>query len=154
MEHIRELQPGEQVPMELLLLADPDTAIIASYLDRSRVFILEDSEDRGNIIGSYLLLPTRPHTVELVNVAVRESEQGKGYGRRLVKHAINEARESGFLTMEVGTGNSSIGQLALYQKCGFEISGIDKGFFLRHYKEPIFEDGIECKDMVRLKQEL
>ncbi len=60
----------------------------------------------------------------------------------------------GYKTLEVCTGNSSIGQLALYQKCGFRMSGIERDFFIKHYHEPIFENGIQCRDRVRLTQEL
>lgn len=151
MEIIRELKPKEPKPFELFLLADPDLDVIHSYLDHSKCMVLEQNNE---IIGTYLLLPTRPHTVELVNIAIKESKQGKGYGKKLVKHAVDKARELGYKIIEVGTGNSSIQQIGLYQKCGFEITGIDKGFFTRHYKDPIYENGIRCKDMVRMKQEL
>lgn len=57
----------------------------------------------------------------------------------------------GFETVEIGTGNSSIDQLAFYQKCGFRIAAIDPDFFIRHYPEPIFENGIQCRDMIRLE---
>lgn len=67
-------------------------------------------------------------TVELVNIAVDEKQQSKGIGKRLVYHAIENARLLGAKTIEVGTGNSSVGQLALYQKSGFRITGIDKDF--------------------------
>lgn len=102
----------------------------------------------------YVLLPTRPHTVELVNVAVSEGQQGKGFGKQLVMHAIREAGKEGYQTIEIGTGNSSIGQLALYQKCGFRVVGVDADFFIRHYSEEIFENGIQCRDMIRLSQDL
>jgi GNAT superfamily N-acetyltransferase len=55
-------------------------------------------------------LPTRPETAELVNIAVKEDLQGKGIGRQLVMHAIETAKSQGFKTIEIGTGNSSIGQ--------------------------------------------
>lgn len=84
---------------------------------------------REKIVGVYSLLPTRPATMELVNIAVDESEQHKGYGKALIQHAIETARREGYQTIEVGTGNSSIGQLALYQKCGFRITHIDRDFF-------------------------
>jgi hypothetical protein len=53
----------------------------------------------------------------------------------------------------VGTGNSSLSQLALYQKCGFRIREIESGFF-ESYPEPIVENGIRCIDMVRLRVDL
>lgn len=92
--------------------------------------------------------------MELVNIAVKESEQGKGLGKQLVIHAIEVAKSKGYRTIEVGTGNSSIGQIALYQKCGFRITGVDIDFFIRHYSEAIFENGIQCRDMVRFSQDL
>ena len=35
-----------------------------------------------------------------------------------------------------------------------QIDGIDRDFFRRNYPEPIFENGIECRHMVRLRIEL
>ncbi|MOA10270.1 putative N-acetyltransferase YvbK [compost metagenome] len=72
----------------------------------------------------------------------------------MVNHAIQNAKQLGFKTIEIGTGNSSIGQLALYQKCGFRITGVDRDFFIRHYDEEIFENGIQVVDMIRLSQDL
>ncbi|MTH53404.1 GNAT family N-acetyltransferase [Bacillus mangrovi] len=147
----RELTKGEELPMELLLLADPSRESVEEYRNRGDCFIAENEQQ---IIGVYVLLPTRPGTVELVNVAVIEEQHGKGIGKRLVKDAIEEAKKRGYKTIEVGTGNSGIGQLALYQKCGFRIVGVDMDFFVRHYPEDIFENGIQCRDMIRLSQDL
>lgn len=137
--------------MDLLLLADPSREIVEEYVHRGECFV---AENEGRIIGVYVLLPTRPETVELVNIAVIETEHGKGIGKQLVMNAIEVAKSKGYKTMEVGTGNSSIGQLALYQKCGFRITSIDIDFFIRHYPEEIFENGIQCRDMIRLSQDL
>lgn len=148
---IRMLMKHEKPPMSLLLLADPSRKVVESYLQRGQCFIAQEKEQ---IIGVYVLLATRTETIELVNLAVDEDYQGRGIGKKLVLHAIAEANSLGFKTIEVGTGNSSIDQLALYQKCGFRITGIDKDFFLRHYPEKIFENGIQVVDMVRLAQDL
>ena len=59
----------------------------------------------------------------------------------------------GARAVEIGTGNSSLDQLALYQKLGFRTTGIVAGF-LDDYPEPIVENGIACRDMVRLRVEL
>ncbi|WP_417897653.1 GNAT family N-acetyltransferase [Bacillus haimaensis] len=149
--NIRKLKQGEQPPMEILLLADPSEAIVKEYITRGECFVAELEE---HIIGVYVLLPTRPDTVELVNVAVSEEHHGKGIGRQLVMDAVEAARSKGYKTIELGTGNSSIGQLALYQKCGFRIVGVDLDFFIKHYPETIYENGIQCRDMVRLAQDL
>ncbi|WAH39109.1 GNAT family N-acetyltransferase [Alicyclobacillus dauci] len=129
--------------MSLLLLADPSREVVESYIHRGRCFV---AQSNGKIIGEYVLLDTRPQTVEIVNVAVVEEEHGKGIGKQLVRHAITTANSMGYKTIEVGTGNSSVG----YQKCGFRIIGVDRDFFTVHYDEPIYENGMQCRDMVRL----
>ncbi|MFC4403849.1 GNAT family N-acetyltransferase [Gracilibacillus xinjiangensis] len=148
---IKKLDKNDNLPMNLLLSADPSQEIVEEYVKRGDCFVAE-SEQR--IIGVFVLLPTRPKTVELVNVAVAEEHQGKGIGKQLVLEAIEAAKKKGYKKMEIGTGNSSIGQLALYQKCGFRLTGIDRDFFVKHYPEPIFENGIQCRDMIRLSQDL
>lgn len=149
--NIKKLGVDEQTPMKLLLLADPSQEVIESYINRAQCFVAEVDD---TVIGVYVLLPTRPETVELVNVAVDENQQGNGIGKRLVDHAIKNARSLGFKTIEVGTGNSGLSQLALYQKCGFRIVGVDQGFFLRRYNKELYKNGIQVKDMVRLSQDL
>ncbi|MGE7924184.1 N-acetyltransferase family protein [Viridibacillus arvi] len=148
---IRKLNKDEKLPMELLLLADPSREIIEEYVNRGECFVAEIEQQ---IIGVYVLLPTRPETVGLVNVAVVEKQYGRGIGKQLVMDAIKVAKTKGYKTIEIGTGNSSIGQLALYQKCGFRITGVDMDFFVKHYPAEIFENGIQCRDMVRLSQDL
>lgn len=149
--NIQRLQLSEEPPMDLLLLADPSKEQIASYLNRGQCYIATEA---GKVVGVYVLLPISPDKIELKNVAVDENEQGKGIGKELIHHAIKNARSQGYRTIEVGTGNSSIGQLALYQKCGFRITAIDKDFFIKNYDETIVENGIVCRDMVRLTLEL
>lgn len=148
---IRKQNKTEELPMELLLLADPSEKIVKEYAARGECFVAELEK---KIVGVYVLLPTRPETIELVNVAVAEELHGRGIGKQLVMDAVEVAKEKGYKTIEVGTGNSGVGQLALYQKCGFRIVGVDLDFFVRHYPEEIYENGIQCRDMVRLSQDL
>lgn len=148
---IRELTKDEPVPYDLLLLADPSKAMVDEYLARGTCYVAYLADE---MIGEFVLLKTRPGTIEIVNIAVKEEHQGKGYGKTLVLHAIGKARECGATSIEIGTGNSSVQQLMLYQKCGFRIVGVDPDFFVRHYDQPIFENGIPCRDMVRLRLDL
>lgn len=144
---IRPLDRNEQIPWKLLLLADPSKEIIEAYLPLSKIYIaLLDNE----VIGAYVLTMLSSDITELKNIAVDEKHQGKGFGKFLVLDAIRTVKNSGLKRIEVGTGNSSLTQLALYQKCGFRIISIDKDFFIKNYKEEIFENGIQCTDMIRL----
>lgn len=149
--HIRKLNAEEPLPLDLLLLADPSERLVNEYVQRGFCFIGEQGDA---VIGVYVLLPTRPDTIELVNVAVTESLHGHGYGKQLVLHAIDQARNLGYTTIEVGTGSTGVSQLALYQKCGFRMTGIDRDFFVRHYEEEIYENGMRLRDMVRMSLDL
>lgn len=144
---IRKLFDNEEAPFDLLLVADPSRKLVKNYLNRGECYVLEHHNE---IIGAYVLLPTKTATIELVNVVVTEKEQGKGIGKKLIMDAIQKSKDRGYKTLELGTGNSSIGQLALYQKCGFRIVDVDLNFFTRNYVEKIFENGIWCRDMIRL----
>lgn len=138
---------AQEVPRELLLLADPSDEMVDSYLNRGQCFGAELS---GQIVGEMVFIETRPKTLELVNLAVDEAWQARGIGRALIAHGIEYARSRGVECVELGTGNSSIRQLAFYQQCGFRIVGVDGDFFTRHYPQPIWERGILCRDMVRM----
>lgn len=141
------LEDIKDTPWDLLLLADPSKELIEEYLSRGQCFVISIHNE---IVGVFVLIRTRPDTMELVNVAVRDDFQGKGIGKQLVLSAVGMAKEQGAKTIEIGTGNSSMHQLALYQKCGFRIIGVDRDFFIRHYEEEIYENGIQCIDMIRL----
>jgi len=108
----------DNVPKSLLLLADPSERQIATYIQRGMVYV---AKVEGKVVGVYVLLETRPKTMEIMNIAVVEHLQGKGIGKQLLSHAVETAKGYGMSKLEVGTGNSSVSQLALYQKCGFRI---------------------------------
>jgi len=135
----------------ILLLADPSKEIVDDYIARGKVFTAIAEE---NIVGVYVLIYTRPETIEIVNIAVKEDWQGKGIGKTLLKDAIIKSKSLGAKVLDIGTGNSSIYQLTLYQKIGFRIVGVDKDFFVKHYEEDIYENDIRCIDMVRLSMDL
>ncbi|MGB5945529.1 GNAT family N-acetyltransferase [Paenisporosarcina sp.] len=144
---IRKLCPGENPPWELLELADPSRMIVEGYVKSSGVYVGEIS---GEIRAVYVLKETEKVVVEIMNIAVDEVHQGKGLGKQLISHAINEASKRGYAQIEIGTGNSSIHQLKLYQQCGFRIVSVDFDYFTRSYDEPIYENGLLCRDMIRL----
>ena len=148
---IRTLPPDEPAPEELLHLADESPESVGACLARGVCRIARFGE---RTVGVSVLLRTRPFTMELAALAVTPGLQGRGIGRQLIADAVRCAREAGCRILEVGTGNSGIGQLALYQKCGFSIVSVDTDYFRRHYPRPIVENGIECRHMIRMRMEL
>lgn len=147
---ITRAREGE-MPWTLLLDADPSKSRVESYLsdEFTRIAIYGDE-----VIGVYAMTKHAPTRFEVMNIAVRENFQGKGLGRWLLGHAIGVAESKGARVIEVGTGNSSLDNLAFYQRSGFRITGVIRDYFVDNYPEPIIEDGIPCRDMVRLTLEL
>ncbi|WP_053217444.1 GNAT family N-acetyltransferase [Virgibacillus senegalensis] len=148
---INHITDDQEAPMDLLLLADPNQQLVEQYLQSGRCYT---ANQKDSIIGVYILVEKSPGTAEIANIAVHPDRQNEGIGRKLIDHAIAESENLGFTQIEIGTGNSSIGQLALYQKCGFQLQSIIHNFFTDHYDQPIEENGIICKDMIRLSKKL
>lgn len=146
---IRPLAAGEPAPFSLLLLADPAPDLVAAYLRGSVCVVATVTQS----VVAVCVLVSHPESVEIKNISVAPDWQGRGIGRRLVTDAVQRAAEMGAKEITVGTGNSSLGQLAFYQKCGFRIVGVERDFFAR-YAEPIEENGIPCLDLVRLSRAL
>lgn len=143
-------QTNDAIPTDLLLLSDPSEDVIAEYIDMSIKFIAKiDSK----IVGALLLLKTRPKTMEIMNISVYEEYQNKGIGRKLLNKAIEYSKEKNSKVLEIGTGNPGLLQMMLYQKCGFRIVGVELDYFRKNHAEKIFENGIECRDMIRMRME-
>lgn len=137
----------ERYPWNLLLLADPSRELVEEYIKDS--IVLGIHED-GEVAGVVVVTPLSPTSWEIKNIAVSPKHQRKGLGKTLLGEAIIACTERGALEVWIGTGNSSVKQLGLYQKMGFRMVEIDRDFFVKNYSEPIVEDGIQCRDMVRL----
>ncbi|WP_044239717.1 GNAT family N-acetyltransferase [Flexithrix dorotheae] len=147
MFEIIELPKSSTPPIELLLLADPSPALIETYLANGKCFIAQKQE---LTIGVIVISQESPGLLVIKNIAIDEHFQGMGIGKRLLQFAIDFGKNSGNKKLIICTGNSSINQLALYQKMGFEIEKIRKNFFLDHYPEAIYENGIQCKHQIEL----
>ena len=118
-----EIRKTETPSRELLLLADEVEASVADYIGRGTCYAACDG---GRIVGQYVLIHTRPFTAEVVNIAVVPDRQRQGIATALLAHAADTARRAGFRLLEIGTGNSGFGQIALYERCGFVRCGIDE----------------------------
>lgn len=145
------MDAGRRRYLGLLLLADPSEARIMEYLNRGHLLVAELG---GRTIGVAHLEPLAASDIELRNLAIVEDLQGQGYGRRLLDEVVQFCRARGYSRLMVGTGNSSLRNLAFYQRAGFRLVGVRRDYFLHHYPEPIYENGIRCLDMVIMEMSL
>lgn len=113
----------------------PEDDAVAYFLGPGiRSWVLEDE---GRVIGMYKLVPN--HTglgshVANASFMVDPAAQGKGAGRLMGEHCLDEARRAGFQAMQfnfvVSTNTAAV---ELWKKLGFEIVGtLPKAF--RHAK--------------------
>lgn len=106
------------------------------------------------MILGVLVLKINDSIGDIMNVSVNEQHQGRGIGTRLIQHTIQFAYENQISKLEIGTADTSHSQLRLYNKLGFLESGRIKNFFIQNYLDPIFENGKQAKDMIRLEMSL
>lgn len=152
---------NDNYPWDLLLDADPCRELVEEYLEKGECWAGRENENSDTFDGVYILLfpeegegAGQESSGELINLAVRPELQGRGIGKQCVAHAAGRCRLRGLKYLEVGTGNSGIGQIAFYQKCGFRITGVIPDYFEGRFEEEIFENGMLCRDMVRFRMEL
>ena len=135
-----------KAPIEILLEADPSVEKIQAYLPRSRCFV---AMLHGKPVGAYVVQPIAPAVYELMSIAVSPEYQRKGIGSELLRHAVTTVQDMDARRLEVGTGTFGY-QLTWYQREGFRVFAVERDFFLVNYEEPIYENDIQLKDMLRL----
>ena len=148
---IRQLYKDEKIPYDLLLLADETVEAINKYIFDCEIYVLEQE---NKVIAEYALQPINESEVEIKNIAVKAEFQGQDIGKLLLRDATARAKGRGFKTIIIGTGDAATKLLHLYQKEGFKIVGVRENFFVDNYPKPIFENGIQLKDMIVLRKEL
>lgn len=143
---VREVKQAE-LPLDILLIADPEEAAINAYRERCIGFAVYM---QGALVGALLVeVDAEQRSAELFNIAIYDEFQGKGFGGVLLSETLALLSQKGINTVELGTGTFGY-QLSFYQKHGFRVDSVVKNFFLDNYDEPIFEHGIQHKDMLRL----
>ena len=145
---IYEVKDNKRDYMDLLFLADEQEDMIEKYLDRGSMYVLEDD----GIKGECVVTDEGDGILEIRNIATIPEVHGKGYGRLLIDFIAREYSDS-FSILQVGTGDSPL-TIPFYEKCGFTRHHVIQDFFLENYDHPIFEEGIQLKDMIYLRKNL
>lgn len=144
MEYL-EVDAGE-LPMTLLLEADPAEQRIAAYLPGAWGFAALAGNE---VVGACVAGLVGEQTAEIFNIAVAPHRQQQGIGSGLLRFVLTSLAEKGVRRVELGTGCFGH-QLVYYQRHGFRVHAVLKDHFLIHYPEPLMEHGIQHKDMLKL----
>ncbi|MEO9482848.1 MAG: GNAT family N-acetyltransferase [Ekhidna sp.] len=141
---------NQEIPLDLLLLADPSKEMIYRYIEQSEVFV---AQEKDQVIG-VLALKMDENTSEIMNVAVDPGFQKRGVGSKLIRHSIEFAKSSDIQRIIIGTADTSKTQLTLYKKLGFSVFERVTNFFAENYPNPIMENGKRARDMIKLEIKL
>lgn len=134
------------IPKSILLHADPSEDCINKYLSGSKCF---GAFIEGSLVGVCVTNLNQNNVWEIFNIVVLPEKQKQGIGTKLLKFVINYFKGIGEKQLELGTGTFGY-QLLFYQRLGFRVKSIRENFFIDNYSEPIYEQGVQLKDMLRL----
>ncbi|UKB78708.1 GNAT family N-acetyltransferase [Chryseobacterium sp. MEBOG07] len=147
----KKLNYDVEIPYHLLLLADETKEAIDQYIFKSDLYLLHDGTENIAVMALYKNSDTE---LEIKNVAVIESYRNKGIGSILMNKAKEIAKENHYKTLTVGTSDTGFQQIRFYEKNGFIKQGILKDFFIKNYPFPIYENGLQMRDMILLAHHL
>ncbi|GED19426.1 GNAT family N-acetyltransferase [Kurthia gibsonii] len=135
--------------LNLLILADEDETVVREYMNEGRLFEITEKMERVGVIQT---IECDGYS-EVKNIAITPERQGQGIGKKALRFVEKILYDDGAQIMKVGTANSSISNIAFYQKAGYRLDSIQHDFF-SNYKEPIFENGIQAIDLLYFSKEL
>ena len=148
------LQPAQDAEAEILaalledaLSSEPTRRAMLADTDLTSYTAFHNSE----IVGAVVVRWGGESEIELL--AVDKARRGQGIGQAIVAALLEEARRRGVERLRVGTGNFSLGNIAFYQKCGFRMSHVRRGYF-NDIDPPEFWRGIKLRDMIVFDYEL
>lgn len=101
-------------PIDERVLANPEAEILAH--GGVILFALRGDE----VVGTCALKHDGGGVFELVKMAVDESHQGRGIGRRLIEAALGAFRARGGTTLFLETNSALAPAIGLYESVGFE----------------------------------
>ncbi len=145
---IIEIKENKKQYLNLLLLADEQEDMIDRYLDKGKMFVLDDNGVKCECV----VTEEGEGILEIKNIATVPEFQGKGYGKALIEFLASKYRGQ-INILQVGTGDSPL-TIPFYEKCGFVRSHIVPNFFTLNYDHPIYEGGVQLVDMVYLQRHI
>lgn len=145
---ITEIKDNKKQYLHLLLLADEQEDMMDRYLERGRMYVLED----GGVRCECVVTEEGGGVLEIKNLATVPEFQRKGYAKALIDFLVGEYAGR-YSVLQVGTGDSPM-TVPFYEKCGFVRSHVLPRFFTDHYDHPIYEGGVQLIDMIYLRRQL
>lgn len=145
---IKEIKGDKRAYLSLLILADEQEDMINRYIDRGTMYVLDDNGVKAECV----VTDEGGGVLEIKNIAVAPGYQRRGYGKLLIEF-LADRYVGKYSVLQAGTGDSPL-TIPFYESCGFRRSHVIKNFFTDNYVHPIYECGVQLKDMVYLQRKL
>ncbi|MFN6527906.1 GNAT family N-acetyltransferase [Nostoc sp. ChiSLP03a] len=149
---IRQARDDElEALIPILLLAEQSERALrwglANLVDA--VYRMDDNE---HLVGA-ATMKWRSDPCEIMELGIAPDFQRQGLGKEFVAWLIQEARQRGKKQTLVGTSNSSLGNIAFYQKCGFRMDSVRHDYFW-YLPQPSYENSIQIQDLLVFRFDL
>uniref|UniRef100_UPI0040483CA4 ribosomal protein S18-alanine N-acetyltransferase n=1 Tax=Rheinheimera sp. TaxID=1869214 RepID=UPI0040483CA4 len=103
-------------------------AFVSSFADSYFSYkLLDDSDEIQGFYFAQLIL----EQLELFNICVASDMQGRGYGKTLLQHFLQEGRSRGATEAFLEVRSTNHNAIALYEKCGFSKTGVRKNYYVQ-----------------------
>lgn len=143
-----EIKENKKSYLDLLLLADEQEDMIDRYLDRGKMYVINDDGVKCECV----VTDEENGVLEIKNLATNPKYQGEGYDKAMIDFICQKYRHN-YSILQVGTGDSPL-TVPFYEKCGFIRSHVVANFFTDNYDHPIYEAGVQLVDMVYSRREI
>jgi RimJ/RimL family protein N-acetyltransferase len=142
--------------MRALLLADDSERAVLEYRDRGRLYALLGGGPAPFVVGHVLVtLDAEGGGAELVNLALVDTERGRGLGAGMLRELLERLAYLGVRRVRLATATADTHLLHFYQRLGFRFRAVERDAFTpeRGYPPDLRVRGIRILDRVWLDRE-
>ena len=111
----------EDIPLDLLLEAEPSIELIEGYPSCSKYFTVY-LNDRSVAV---CVVFRRELDAEILNISTYPNFQKQGIGQKLMIYVVDWLQVNGVQTLSLGTGSFGY-QLTFYQRLGFRVVEVER----------------------------
>lgn len=146
---VKEIKENKEKFMDILLIGDEQENMVQKYLNTGLLYALYEDDILKSVC---IILPKNSDTIEIKNLATYPKYQNQGCASALLEFIFKKCKEK-YSFIILGTGENEK-TLNFYRKRGFIEFLRQEDFFIKNYDHPIFEEGVQLKDMIYLRKRL
>ncbi|TXI20296.1 MAG: ribosomal-protein-alanine N-acetyltransferase [Nitrosomonas sp.] len=91
-------------------------------------YVCKVLQQTNTLIG-YGIMMMSPEEAHVLTLGISASRQGEGWGKKLLQHLIEYAKNAGAKSVLLDVRESNLGAVQLYKKMGFQHIATRKGYY-------------------------